>query len=290
MAGEQVNGPNCVPSRYGLLSVAEIEDRVDGHWESSEGVEYDLATCEDLFVTTACGVNPSGVKDPDGGTVSTEQSGAFALVAGYRCSTGGRPMEEAWNHADARLSRGELRALERTFWVGESIEGNIIPQALGNNVEAVDLTGTPGTPDDITMALSALEDWAGDAYPCSPVIHVTRGLAVLLAERGLIERDGTLMLSAGTGSRIVVGGGYVDSGPTIGEDPQLVTPAGATWMYATGGIKVLRGPVFHTPDRGAVSASIDRSINSQVVFAERSYAFVQDCILGAVLVDKQSCC
>lgn len=285
MSGVQVTGPTCVPTRYGLLSVAEIEDRVGGHWEGSEGLEYDLETCEDLFATTACGVNPSGVKDPAGGTVSTEQSGAFALVAGYRCSTGGRPANEAWDHADARLNRGELRALERTFWTGLSVEGNEIPQSLGSNADAVDLTTVPGTPENLTAGLAILEAWAGDVYPCSPIIHANRGLGVLLAERNLTERDGGILISSGTGSRVVIGGGYLATGP-LGDEPE----DGSSWMYITGSIKVLRGPVFHNPEPGAVAASIDRSINSQIVFSERTYAFVQDCIIGAVLVDNATLC
>jgi hypothetical protein len=61
-------------------------------------------------------------------------------------------------------------------------------------------------------------------------------------------------------------------------------------MYVTGSIKVLRAPVFYTPDRNENSAAVDRQVNNITVFAERTYAIQQDCIVGAVRVLLQSCC
>jgi hypothetical protein len=40
--GVLVDPPGCKPANFGLLSVAEVEDRTDGHWET--GIEYDLLT------------------------------------------------------------------------------------------------------------------------------------------------------------------------------------------------------------------------------------------------------
>lgn len=285
--GVLVAPPACVPARYGLLSVAEVEDRPDGHWLA--GVEYELETCEDLFVLTPkCNqvIVDLDVKDPDGGTVDGENfSDPFTLVAGYKCGTGGRLLSEAWEHAEIRLDRGESRALERTFWTGLDRAGNEIRQSLGSNADAVDLTPGGGALS-ITDGVAVLESWAGENYPCSPIIHAQRGLGVYMGQSGLVAADKNEELRVtGTGSRVVIGGGYQSTGPLGG-----VPDAGEGWIFVTGSIKVLRAPTFFTPDRGDDGAAVDRVVNDVTVYAERTYAIQQDCIIGAVRVLLQSCC
>lgn len=284
--GVLVAPPACVPARYGLLSVAEVEDRPDGHWQT--GIEYELETCEDLFVMTPkCNqVTPDLEKEVDGGTVSSDNySDPFTMIAAYKCSTPGRPLSEAWEHAEKRLDRGENRAIERTFWTGLDKGGNTIRQSLGSNPDAVDITPGAGAVS-ITSGLAILESWAGENYPCQPVIHAQRGLGVYLGERGIVtSEDKKELRVTGTGSRVVIGGGYLATGP-IGDVPA----AGEGWLFVTGGIKVTRGPVFFTPERGRDGEAVDRVINDVIVFAERTYAIQQDCIIGAVRVLLQSCC
>lgn len=285
--GVLVTPPVCVPARFGLLSAAEIDDRPDGHWQA--GIEYELETCDDLFVMSpkcnAPDTRDDVIKDVDGGTVSSDNyADPFTMVAAYKCATGGRPIEEAWEHAQRRLNRGENRALERAFWTGLDVQGNDIRQSLGTNPDVVDLTGSGGALS-ITDGLAVLEAWAGDEYPCLPMIHANRGLGVYMAERGIVVREESSLISAGTGSRVVIGGGYNTTGPLSD-----VPDAGKSWMYVTGSIKVIRSPMFFTPERGDNGGAIDRTVNDIVVFAERTYAIEQDCIVGAVLVTYGSCC
>src|SRR5688572_16169033 len=119
--GVLVDAPSCIPALYGLLSVAEVEDRPSGRWQA--GIEYELETCEDLFVLTPkCNqtIPDLADKDTDGGTVDSDNfSDPFTLVAGYKCGAVGRPLSEAWEHAEIRMDRGEARALERVFWEGK---------------------------------------------------------------------------------------------------------------------------------------------------------------------------
>ena len=284
--GVLVAPPSCVPARYGLLSVAEVEDRPDGHWQA--GIEYELETCEDLFVMTPkCNqVTPDLDKDVDGGTVSSDNySDPFTLVAAYQCGTVGRLLSEAWEHAEIRLDRGEDRTIERTFWTGKDKGGNDIRQSLGANPDAVDLTPGAGAVS-ITDGVAILESWAGENYPCQPIIHAQRGLGVYMGQSRLVHsEDKKELLVSGTGTRVVIGGGYLATGPN-----SAAAVAGESWIYVTGSIKVIRGPKFFTPFRGEDSDAVDRQINNVTVFAERTYAIEQDCILGAVRVTLQSCC
>lgn len=395
--GVLVAPPSCVPAKHGLMSVAEVEDRADGHWQG--GVEYELETCEDLFVMTPkCNQTiPDLEKEVDGGTVDSGNfADPFTMIAAYKCGTVGRPLSEAWEHAEIRLDRGEGRTLERTFWTGVDKAGNAIRQSLGQNSEVVDLSGA-GAAVSITDGVAILESWAGENYPCSPILHAQRGLGVYMGQSGLVASDRNEELRVtGTGSRVVIGGGYEASGPNgvsrptgvtatpqgaggtlasdtyeyvvtatsatgeslpssqvsatvvatgpgatgsvdlswtpvtgatgykiygrqagalglIGtnavgdttftdtgavvpaaapptEDTSNSAPVGESWIYVTGSIKVLRGPTFFTPNRGDDGGAVDRLVNDVTVFAERTYAIQQDCIIGAVRVLLQSCC
>lgn len=284
--GVLVASPSCIPARYGLLSVAEVEDRPDGHWMS--GIEYELETCDDLFVMTPmCNqTTPDLEKEVDGGTVSSDNyADPFTMIAAYKCGTGGRLLSEAWEHAETRLDRGESRTVERTFWTGKDKGGNEIRQSLGANDDVVDLTPGSGTPS-IVDGVAILESWAGENYPCQPILHAQRGLGVYMGQSNLIKsEDQKEMRVSGTGTRVVIGGGYLATGPD-GDEPD----AGESWLYITGSIKVIRGPKFFTPDRGDDAAAVDRYLNDVTVFAERTYAIEQDCIVAAVKVLLTNCC
>lgn len=286
--GTRLDAPNCVPVRYSILSVAEVEDRPDGHWQA--GVEYDLESCGALFVVQACPALPEQ-KDKSGqpdGRLSTQYVDPFTMVAKYECSTGGEDfLQEAWDISETRLARGEARTLESTFWSGQDAFGVDVRGTLGSDPDAEDLTPVPGTAISITDGLAVLEDWAGQNYPCSPIVHANRGIGTYLSERNLVTTEASTLLCRGTGSRVAIGGGYGSSGP-LG----VAAAPGTGWMFITGSIKVVRGPVFWTPDKGNDGQALDRVTNDIAVYAERTYAFEKDCITGAVLVELKSatCC
>lgn len=281
--GVRIDGPECAPARYGLLSVAEVEDVSDGHWQG--GYYHELESCDDLPVQTVACASPDEEKPSEGSGLSFPEGDAFIAIAPFRCSTGGLPLSEAWAHAQARLDQGEARTLERTFWTGVDRLGNPIRETLGVDPSlAEDIT--PGAdPVNITDGMAMLESWAGENQPCAPIIHAQRGIATYLAERGLVERDGDVLRAIGTGSRVAVGGGYTLSGPA-GDLPE----DGGGWMFITGSVKIRRGPVFFTPDQDDVAAATDRIVNDITVFAERSYGFSLGCGIAAVRVHLQSRC
>lgn len=278
--GVQVDGPTCLPPRFGLLSVAEIEDKPFGHW--MDGFHHDQLSCDDLLVVSDY-CEPHVKTDAAAG-VDFPESTPFTLVAGYECATAGDTLAVAWDRAEQRLNQGESRSIERTFWTGEDSLGNEIQQSLGQNPDVVDITPLAGA-SSITGGLALLEDWAGENMSCLPIIHTSKGIAVYLAERGLIAPEGDVMYSNGTGSRVAVGGGYNTNGPSGGEPSP-----GEGWIFITGSIKVTRSPMFFTPDKDDPAGAVDRAINNVEVFAERTYGISLRCGVAAVRVTLESCC
>lgn len=280
--GTLVTGPACRPAPFGLLSVADVEDRADleGHWLN--GVSVDINSCDALQIHSACATNPMPSKADDATSFVTADSDPFFVVAGFKCSTGGVSGEEAREILRNRLNIGEARALETAFWTGKDAADNDIRQSLGTNPDVVDLTPGGGALS-ITDGIVVLESFAGDNYPCSPIIHGNRGMATYMAERNIVERDGNRLLMRATGTSVAVGGGYGATGPA-GDVPD----AGEGWLYITGGVKILRGTTSYIPGSPNDPSVIDRLKNDQAAFAERPYAIALDCLIGAVRVVTQS--
>lgn len=206
--GERVDAPACVPLRYGLLSVAEVDDRADGHW--GLGFHHEQLTCEDIESRVMTCPPDNEPKDTDS-DLDFPESDPLTLIAPFKCATGRMTLARAWELADQRLERGEARAIEKAFWTGLDTAGNPIRQTLGGSSDVVDLTPVAGAVD-ITGGLAMLESWAGEFMPCGPIIHAQRGIGVYLAERNLTEAQGQVLYSKGTGSRVSLGGGYQATG------------------------------------------------------------------------------
>lgn len=284
--GTLIQGASCVPARYGLLTVAEIDDRAEteGHWQM--GFRQEVESCKELMVlSNDCSPTPEN-KAPSLDGYVTFDGDPFTLVAGYTCAVGGSlPIDEAWGSAEDRLTQGEARAVERTFWTGLDSVGNPIRNGLGSaDADVVDVTPVTGAVF-ITDGVSLLEAWAGENMSCAPIVHASRGVSTYMADRNLVEPIGQVLYLRGTGSRVSVGGGYLATGPEGVEAPD-----GEAWLFLTGSVKVMRSPLFHTPPRGDTAAAIDRQINDVTVFAERTYGFTRECGIAAVRVILTSCC
>jgi len=296
VGGALVPGPTTATPKFSLFSAVELEDNVaSGHWEG--GIQYETDSCAPIDTTQINCPPQDIVKDPSGGNINVFESGAFAVLAGYKCGTVGRPAKEAFDIAERRLRRNEIRAVEEAFYTGLDGQGNLVYPSLrqapapGPGDPAVltidDLTPVAGALS-ISGGLAALEAYAGGFYPSVPVLHIPRGLAVHLAERGLVNADlnTDTLTSTATGTPIVAGGGYGVTGPD-GSSPT----GDDTWMYITGAMKIMRSEVFFTPHRDESSASIDRVLNDVTVYAERTYAIEIDCeFVAAVRVLATPCC
>lgn len=281
-AGEEIAGPACVPTRYGLASVAEFEERTEPHWAA--GFYHEQLSCDALQSISLTCATLGEAKDSADSGLSFPTGDPFALVAPFECSTGGLLLSRAWDLAGERLDRSEGRSLETVYWTGRDSAGNVVDGTLGGTAGVVDVTPGGGAVD-ITTGVALLEDWAGDNMPCGPVIHAQRGLGTYFAERNLVAANGNLMYMSGTGTRVALGGGYQASGPN-----NVAAAAGEAWMFVTGSVKVVRGAKFFTPDQGDNAAAVDRLVNDVTVFAERIYGTMSDCGIAAVRVTLSSCC
>lgn len=276
--------PFTSPS-YGLLSPATTPlDLAGTQWRL--GLQWQ-ATCPDSDgtygeCTTVDGIPVPAPKDE---TWSWETRGAtpFTVYSRIDCA----PVGE-WDQLSSRnqqaLIRSEERELERIFWTGEA------ETASGNDTVFPHLTGpiavTDGEdliqpavtvvttiPQTVEVGIGMLEDAMRDCYPGVATLHVPIRLASLMADAVLLApRNGT-MFTASVGSKVIFGN-YPGTAPG-----DAVPAAGVTWVYATGEVFYQREPVPHT---FRAVESLDRSVNTLSMIAERTYVIGWDCCLLAI--------
>jgi hypothetical protein len=166
---------------------------------------------------------------------------------------------------------GEKPDLAALFSAGESYGVEKALQAEVLNDLAVDLTPTAGTPvTNIKYAFGLLEQYAADNYTGRPLLHGNK-IAVSLASEFLAD-SGAGTLHSKLGTPIATGGGYGTAGPGA-----VTAGAGEAWLYITGGVTILRGPLDVYPAHNLKG-------NRSVVLAERTYVPVVDSFVAAILV------
>ena len=166
---------------------------------------------------------------------------------------------------------GDKPDVEKLFSAGESYGVEWAVQSEVLNPRAVDLTPTPGTPvTNIKYAFGLLEQYAADHYAGLPLLHGNK-IAVSLASE-FVADAGSFKLHSALGTPIAVGGGYRADGPG-----GVTAGAGEAWMYVTGGVTILRGPLDVYP-------TVDLKANRGLVLAERTYVPVVDSFVAAILV------
>lgn len=275
--GFLIKGPRLPESPcYGLFDVVQPQTINDPHWMAS-GVEW-----EDWL----CGPSVSGFIDQcppaTGFTKDIDRDGNFChadpfiVYGGFQCSPVGRPVNEAFEIARQRLLTWEQHEVERILWTGQSANGQVNPSfAFGNpDCDILPEIIQPGQSLSPTAALAVLEAALADVVPCGGVIHAPYGFASFLAADRLIERVGDKWYTT-TGFPIIFGAGYPGTGP----GGVLPTP-GATWLFATGPLVVVRSNVIMTPEEA--KDGINRNINNIEVRAERFYSVGFSCGLFAV--------
>lgn len=288
--GERGEGPACVPTRFGLRSVADVS--VDGTAGWTKGLEWDELACgyDPGIVSGQCPTLPEQRKTAVRG-YGTNYADAFAVYAGWECSTGGLTLSEAWDNAEELLERNWWRTLERAFWLGVDQDDNPIRTTLASS-EVTDLTPFDGALE-ISSGVAKLESFAGDCFDCEPIIHANRGIGTYLQERGLLLREDGMQTLAATGTRVALGGGYPISGPSpteSGESGAEELADGEAWLYVTGSVKITHSNTFFTPPKNDLAGAVDREVNDITIFAERFAAFQLGCCVGAVRVNLTGCC
>lgn len=277
-----VAAPTRTPLSYGLLSVSQTPVDTDEHWQL--GVRYEPDACTpDEITFEVCPVTGSPEVKVATGSWSTRAANPVTVYAHLTCNPVGN-----WDDYEARLTRafnsGEARAIEREFWTGEN---GLLPHLAEDTgvdgsgpfdssvVLQTAATVITGGPVDITEAVGLLEEALASCYGHEGVLHVPPVTVAHLASKTLVEKDGPRLRSP-MGHLVAAGAGYTGSSPA-GAAPV----GGVYWLYATGAIAVRRSALNVTSSK---QAALDRSRNSMVYVAERTYVIGWDCCHFAVPV------
>lgn len=231
----RIDAPLREPVQGGLFQAANVAPAsgapLMGVFYETDGIYDALAIAEDTATCIATAeMDTTGFDFVFGLPVH--------LYAAVRCNGFGNDTTEFENDAQDRLVAGEQRTLEGILW------NRLLPEAAEGN----DLN--PAGALSVKRALGVVEEYMGLHYTYVPTIHFGRRLAVDLADHFLVKFDGQKAASVG-GSQAVNGAGYVgQNGPSVDADSDPVVAAnGTVWLYETGQIGILQGPIQTTSVR-----------------------------------------
>lgn len=278
MGRRYVTAPSVTPLRFGLLSAADEVLDGDVHWEN--GVDFQPDSCEIASATVnQCGdaIDPTKAPTQDG--FGARGATPFAVYAWIRCSPAGGFYDEIDARTTAALTQGEGRALEDVFWTGVTEPGaTVLPHLaedtpvqdtfMGSSVVILQTAATvvTGTALEPKKALAALEGALAQCYGAEGVIHVPYAALSLL--EGPVKQDGQRLRTLG-GHRVAAYSSGNRQGPT-----GAAAVAGNAWFYATGAVNYRRSGIRYT---STIAESLDRSNNTMVRIAERTYVIGWDC-------------
>lgn len=169
-----------------------------------------------------------------------------------------------------------------TTWARNALahgESHAVEQAVMQSILAQPTTDLPAGSTAISLinGIAALEGYAADVYGGVPTIHMPRSVATRALAKDALLTSLDWSITTKQGALVANGGGYsMNLGPT-----GAPAPAGQAWLYATGQVTLLRGPV-HT------HRVLDHQTNDQIVLAERTYVPSVDCFVAAVLVTLEA--
>lgn len=283
-------GPSFTPLRFGLLSAADMPTTQPAGW--GHGVQRVWPDCGPA--TTSVVIPCSGAPitgTPSGTDVQSLSADVFRVYGWVQCSPvgWGNDLEDLRRRAEALLTNGEGRAVEATFWSGQTDHGGEVFPHLAADTEllgaqqgahqvlrqlAADEVTTAAV--DAVEALGLIEGALGECYGGEGIIHVPRAALAHLDHYGVVRQSGEQLRTL-AGNRVAAYSGGAYPAPD-GSTP----PAGTGWFYGTGMVQVLRSQVRNT---GAMpSEIIGRTDNSTVFLAYRDYSVSFDCCLIAAEV------
>lgn len=253
------------PVRSLLRSATALAWPTDSSGTARPGPVQPTAPCVDgrSGIVDPCGTPEYGTGDtPESGDVKTTIARTtsdawepYGVWAGDRCSAfqfqtaGFAERARAIHRADrSRQIAGEL-------WTGAQAADSGWPNlALASANATILAAGANG----VIEGLAVLEQGLADCAPAgAATIHVSPLMATVLRSQQLIEPEGVNLRTI-TGSLVIVDAGYTGSGPTTPDTPGS---AADQWMYGTGTIFALLGPVDVLPDPDRYDLAMDRSVN-----------------------------
>lgn len=255
-----IEAPAVAPAAGGLYAVADVREG-DVHIGAS-GFQYLSENCgaASSIVDPACLTAAERSAKTFGETVVVESTDPFAVYKGVECVD---------MHGDD--SGWAQRGLELTEHI--AVERQVMSALLAG---ATDITPVPGTPVTVREGVALLEGRAARDYGGVPVLHMARSTATIGFSERVLEHDGDFTVTTMQGALVANGGGYEYNLSPAGATPA----AGQSWMYVTGAVVVVRGPVVTNRVLGA-----SEHINIQRALAERMVAVSAECIKYAVLVE-----
>lgn len=270
----RLSGPAPSPPRYSLLAAATIIPDPDLHYLAGAQIwPYPDARSGNTHNPCASGTNR--VKS-DQQTLGIPTFASFTAYITLECTA--RALSTDYDiyaaRAVAALEAAESFLVEREISRGLQLPLN--PHFADATVNIL----LSGAATGKVAALAALEQSAARTG-VAHWVHVDPATATVFASEVLVEREAPDLRVVGTGSRVIVGTGYVSSQPSGGAAPSATT----SWAYATGPIEIRRSEIFVNP--GSVREAMDRGQNDITLRAERYYlAYWDDVLHDAVLVNR----
>lgn len=257
-----IEAPVVAPAAGGLYAVASVLEG-DVHVGVS-GFQYLTQNCgvASALDDPACITAEERAEKTFGETDVVESIDPFAVYKGVECVD---------LHDDD--SGWAERGLELTEHI--AVEQQVMSDLLAG---AIDITPTPGTAISVRHGVALLEGIAAANYGGVPVLHMARSTATIAFSEDVLEHDLNFTVTTRQGALVANGGGYEGNlGPT-----GVAAPAGEAWMYVTGAVTVVRGPVVTNRVLG-----VGEGLNLQRALAERLVAVSAECIKYAVLVELE---
>lgn len=256
-----VSAPPATPPRLSLVAASLDVATLLG---DGEAVRLDAGF---TFAPESCGdgvgrydpCDPTEAELPDVSNPAVVSATSFTVKAFDRCSI----FDSDRDRAKARrlLLACESKQIAEELWTGSLSTAAGWDNRYFASPDADEVTS--GAADPFT-ALACLER---GLQLCScggrGMIHASAELVSLWSERGVLRREGNVILTIHD-TIVVTDAGYDGSGPDG-------SPAadGSVWAYATGLVYTHRGPIQIVSDP---METVDRATNTQVVWAQRQAA------------------
>lgn len=278
-----VTPPKFEPLQYRLRDAVDGPYPYTGHQKL--GVQYTPDVCAFPLETSATCVSGIGAVKTATGSIPNRGADSFAVYTWLDCPLVGIGYDELRARTLRAHENNAQTVVETVFWTGGNFntvqhlaEDTPITEVVGGSTvnlqtaASVIVTGAV----DVVEAIGRLEQAMAGCYGGTPLIHVPRGVAVHLASNHALEKKGNRLVTP-LGSVIVAAPGYPGTSPS-GATP----PAGTTWLYATGSVKMLQSE----PQFTAASAAevLRRDVNDSVLIVEQRFTFMWDCCHFAIPV------
>jgi hypothetical protein len=271
----RISAPSPGARRYGIFNVADVIPFSDPH-QHFAGMTYDAQGCGTShgWPIVCDAETPASPKVFDTNTGETSVK-PFAVYTSLLCGTGGYTAEYLEDKVRMRLAAVEQSGVEEAFSSGVlngTTLGNVPVLAAGGGVTVLTAAAS------LKAGVAALEEYAGDNYGYTPVIHAPAYVAAHAGANGLIRALGDIpangVLKTFLGSSWSFGAGYTNTSPT-----GTAVVAGHAWLYVTGKVTLWQNTnVFVSPAK----QTANRVVNQYNLIAEREWAASYDCFIAAI--------